>query len=389
MLFDYPAKHLWDIERRWNIGGPKLPMRERVPMAGTSNVDIDLFINSPFGEKQVALMENYILYEDPMDPELVEKYRKIGLKKEMFETENLYTRWALFTPLSMYEATSRGRLYPLLFVLHGATMPIDWEECSGFLPLAARDEVIVVSPQNHNEGNIMRLLDKVCAHYPVDKSRIYSTGYSQGGMKTNHVTLLHPEIFAAAAPCGMHLCLPSSVLSDEQLSEAAKYELPIISISGCEEMLHIFPVCDDMPLQERGRPRGIEPDPEDPTLMDMDIGIVTGAASEKIILLKRRLKSASCRDLSIEECNAAHKSSDRVTCRLGFPSDNTEILNILGVEHYVAGFKNKHGHSYLKIVGIDNMPHWPPASMAELAWDFMKRFSRDMETKEIHDSFSC
>ena len=387
MMYDYTKKYLWNIERVWNIGSQKLPMRERISMVGTPDFDLDLFINSPYGEKQAALMENYILHENPMDPELVEKYRNIGLKKEMFETESLYTRWSLYTPLSLYEAVGSGRVYPLLFVLHGATMPIDWEECSGFLPLAARDEVIVVSPQNHNVDNLLRILGEVCAKYPVDKGRIYSTGYSQGGMKTNHITLLYPEIFAAAAPCGMHLCLPSSVLSDVQLSEAAKCELPVISISGCEEGLYIFPVSNDSPMPQGERPRGPALDPDDPTLGDMNTGVVPGTAAEKIELLRRRLKSASCRDVTPEACEAARTSSDKVTRRLGFPSDNTEIVKVLGVEHYVASFINSRGNSYLRIIGIDNMPHWPPASMAELAWDFMKRFARDPDTKEIREVY--
>ena len=382
--YNYSAKHLWDIERAWNIGSQKVTMRERVAMVGTSRFDCESFINSPYGEKQAELMENYILHEDPMDPVLIEKYRNIGLKKEMCKIDNLYTRWSLFTPISMHESVCIDRLYPLLFVLHGATMPIEWDECSGFLPLAAKDEVIVISPQNHNEDNLMRILGEVITKYPVDRSRIYSTGYSQGSMKTSHVTLLHPEVFAAAAPCGMHLCPPDSVISDVQLSEATKYELPIISISGCEEFLYIFPVNEDSPLTSGRSSNAPTLDPEDPTLGKMSTGVDTGSATEKIAMLNRRLKASSCREVTLMECEQARESGDEVTRRLGFPSDKTEVVNVLGVDHYVAGFMNNRGNEYLKIIGINNMPHWPPASMAELAWDFMKRFARDPVTKEIY-----
>ena len=92
----------------------------------------------------VLQFEDYIRYGDEMDPAYVQKWHAQGLDKQVMERNDFYHRWALFTPISAREKSSRR--YPLLFVLHGSSMPINWEECSGFLPIAAREELIVCIP---------------------------------------------------------------------------------------------------------------------------------------------------------------------------------------------------------------------------------------------------
>jgi polyhydroxybutyrate depolymerase len=49
------------------------------------------------------------------------------------------------------------------------------------------------------------LLDTVDKRYKVDRSRVYCTGFSQGGFISNGVGYKHPEIFAAVAPTSGHL----------------------------------------------------------------------------------------------------------------------------------------------------------------------------------------
>ena len=95
------------------------------------------------GGQRTLQFEDYIRYSDEMDPAYVQKWHAQGLDKQVMERNDFYHRWALFTPVSSREKSSRR--YPLLFVLHGSSMPINWEECSGFLPIAARDPIIFLS----------------------------------------------------------------------------------------------------------------------------------------------------------------------------------------------------------------------------------------------------
>jgi poly(3-hydroxybutyrate) depolymerase len=372
--YDYPKKHLWDVKRVWNINEQPKTMRERMPQAGNPNFYLDRLIDSHMGESLVVMFENFINYTNEMDPELLKYYANLGkgLKKELFQADAFMERWSCYTPLSMYRPESKGRKYPFMFVLHGGNCSIEWEEANGFLPLAARDEVIAVAPQNHSVPNLMRILSEVKSKYPVDESRIYSIGYSQGGNQTNLVTLAHPEIFAACAPGpgpfpgGGGGAGNPDPLSDEVIENFKKYTLPMISVGGQTEMTYIYPFTADRPAQAGG-----------PAVS------ANSSGKGKIDRLQRRLRAMRCREPKAEEFYAMAKSDDIVKRKMEVPFDRTSVEKILGVDHYIGDFKNDQGDYYMRMISIENMPHWLHPTTAELAWKFMKRFSRDPVTKKL------
>ena len=51
------------------------------------------------------------------------------------------------------------RKFPLIFCLHGAHNPIKLTESYGVMQVAAREECIVIAPENENWENIQALLD--------------------------------------------------------------------------------------------------------------------------------------------------------------------------------------------------------------------------------------
>lgn len=385
MSYDYPKKYLWDIPRSWNINTPKTTMRSRYPeMPRPGRIDPDAIINSPFGERLVLNMENYILYENEMDPDLLRYYERIGYKKELFEAEQLYTKWSCYTPLGIYKPDNKNKKYPFLFVLHGGTMPIHWEENSGFLPFAAREEMFVVSAQNHNAPNLIRILNIVKSKYPIDESRIYCTGYSQGGIKTNEVTLQHPELFAAAAPCGIHLYANSPEINGSVTDNVRKYDLPFIIIAGQEEVIEIFPTnLDNEAVFEIKNDKNINmAATQDPTLKNVNSALAT-TAKNKIALLNKRLYSMRIPEIPFEDCTACRDSENEVERKLGFPADRTYIRTELGVRHFTAEFKNDKGDYLLRIMSLEGIPHWPVATMPELVLEFFRKFRRDPITKEL------
>ena len=201
---DYAELYLWDIPVVWskpeNGDRELISLRDRTPRIAAEGCDIEALIHSEMGRQMVLQFEDYIRYGDEMDPAYVQKWHAQGLDKQVMERNDFYHRWALFTPISAREKSSRR--YPLLFVLHGSSMPINWEECSGFLPIAAREELIVCIPQDHSLQNLLRLYDILTRDYPVDPGRVYCTGYSQGSAQTNALLFARPELLAAAAPCG-------------------------------------------------------------------------------------------------------------------------------------------------------------------------------------------
>lgn len=117
-----------------------------------------------------------------------------------------------------YEAlppVSKGKL-PLMFVLHGGATSAKycaeqtlWHELGqkyGFLtvyPQACANSVWNPGLDTRlpsDENYLLALYRDLCRRYPVDKSRVYCTGFSMGGLMTHVMGMLHPEIFAAVAP---------------------------------------------------------------------------------------------------------------------------------------------------------------------------------------------
>lgn len=133
---DYEELYLWDIPVVWSkpeSGDRELiSLRDRTPRIAAEGCDIEALIHSEMGRQMVLQFEDYIRYGDEMDPAYVQKWHAQGLDKQVMERNDFYHRWALFTPVSAREKSSRR--YPLLFVLHGSSMPINWESAPAFCP---------------------------------------------------------------------------------------------------------------------------------------------------------------------------------------------------------------------------------------------------------------
>jgi predicted peptidase len=109
----------------------------------------------------------------------------------------------------------KEKRWPLILYLHGSSLRgtlVDRVKTYG-LPhrLAQQTDFpfIVVSPQCFpgqtwsDPEALIRLLDEVERRYPVDRTRVYLTGFSMGGGGAWLLASRYPERFAAVAPlCG-------------------------------------------------------------------------------------------------------------------------------------------------------------------------------------------
>jgi predicted esterase len=130
--------------------------------------------------------------------------------QQMEKSMVLYTRYLLYIPDSV---PSNG-LYPLLLFLHGSDQRgdnLNKLKTAGppsFLDGKKSLPFVVVSPQcaedrSWDTQNLLTLLDHIEATLPIDKNRIYLTGFSMGGFGTWSLAQAAPERFAAIAPiCG-------------------------------------------------------------------------------------------------------------------------------------------------------------------------------------------
>ncbi|NLD95337.1 MAG: T9SS type A sorting domain-containing protein [Fibrobacter sp.] len=105
---------------------------------------------------------------------------------------------------------------PLVFNIHGYNMDAQSEQSYTQMDkVADREKFIVVYPSAINKSwdlsgandfnFILAIIDTVDKQYKIDKSRIYSCGFSQGGFMTFQLACRYSEIFAAIAPTSGNL----------------------------------------------------------------------------------------------------------------------------------------------------------------------------------------
>jgi len=198
---------------------------------------------------------------------------------------------------------------PLVFYFHGVnTVPLYGAEQSNLHDVADREGFIVVFPASArckcwniwNESRIpsdfdfvLALIEHMKSVHPIDESRIYSTGFSMGGMMTHAITGAYPEVFAAGAPCNAfnfgYLKEPASILAPfmrmkpedfenvnyaKTLADEKKarydYRMPIFQNAGYDDAtICLWPVdcnCDDARTQTIHRWKEYNNIPTDPCL---------------------------------------------------------------------------------------------------------------------------
>jgi len=105
---------------------------------------------------------------------------------------------------------------PLLFNIHGYDMDGPTQQSYTKMDkIADREKFIVVYPSAINKSwdmagandftFLLAIIDTVDKQYKIDKSRIYSCGFSQGGFMTFQLACRYSDIFAAIAPTSGNL----------------------------------------------------------------------------------------------------------------------------------------------------------------------------------------
>ena len=74
---------------------------------------------------------------------------------------------------------------------------------SGWYKVANRYNFLLVAIENHLNSTateMIALIDRLAKRYPIDRSRIYASGFSMGGCKSWDLCQEYPEVFAGLAP---------------------------------------------------------------------------------------------------------------------------------------------------------------------------------------------
>lgn len=371
-------------------------------MESTNNgkMDIDGLLETSYGEVLTKMLELRYTYEtDPMGEACLEYYEKMGVKKEMFDRENFYNRWVLFSP---NEDLGEHRL-PLILWCHGGKEVIEEEEfATNLTRLVNREKILVAMPQNTNSEFQAYIIEEVAKRYRLDRERVYTAGFSQGSKAAAAAMLRMPEKLAGAALCSGpafdtkdNKNVPFTIEEAERLKEVF---VPYMQMNNQYDAGNYVPVNEYTPRRKTEPVENhIHPDPnysisEDPT---RDPG--GGKAAVRISppenydvhkwlmgRLNLRLFLQGCAPRNEARCLAFRDDpEDELHHALGFYGDWERTANILGVKHYFADIMNENGLDAFRYVVIANTNHWPPVTAAELIWDYFRQFRRDSATGRI------
>jgi phospholipase/carboxylesterase len=150
--------------------------------------------------------------------------------------------YSLYVP----EHYSPARQWPLIICLHGGYghgSEYIWTwlrpaRSKGYILLSPKSwaETWTMTIDSPDTRSVMRMLDEVGERYAVDRSRVYLTGLSDGGIFTYIMGLQRHEVFTALAPVAGAL----HAAADPMLRTGSGRELPIFVIHGVHDF--IFPV---------------------------------------------------------------------------------------------------------------------------------------------------
>ena len=379
-------------------------------------MDVEGFIDSPYGQELARRLQ--IRSQIQEDHERAKAYyASIGLRKEYRDWEDYYTRWTLLVP-----AEQTGKM-PLLIYLHGGGNSIEAEEnMTGFAQIAATEGFMLACPQNTNPEKVEEIIDKVGACHPLDESRIYLAGFSQGGAQTHAAYFRHPQRFAGAVTSGDSIWNPWDVFevpyTKAELEKARQCVVPLMMLCGQCEPFAYAPLNDYRPTSfgANGKPWG-SPDTfsnvgmnfdVDPTrIHDLSKGKFDAAfgkpedhkwrTAKKMMpqsgeepgrwnlgRVNVRMQLLGCKERDVETCLSFRDiHQDELHYITGIYGDWEGIEYHYGYRHYTVGINDAAGREVFRFVVVQNSPHWPQLAMGELGWKFLKKYRRDTKTGDL------
>lgn len=352
----------WDVPIE-NVGGTTWRGMQR--SMGVSGMDFDAYIRSEIGEFGITSNSMLVKYGSDLESEEnIAYWESIGMKHEAHDIENVNEQWRVadnawvsLTPLSAYEEENADRKYPVLFVWHGNGNPINLAEGYGFGERAAEKEWIVVYPWASNDDNYLeefdRIMEELKANYPIDETRVYTTGFSKGGWVSQRLAIERPEVLAAAVSNG----IPDRA-TEMPLIEGID-PLPIESI-GTKEAIPIafyageFDYLWSMDHESEEEIQGVN-----------SWLSVHGLNAEQSVEQSRNLRKFS---------------DDPVEQQMGLKFDETEVVHTEGVDYWIGRFLDENGVCVVRYTECGGAIHWPTKYMSVLAVDFMSQFAKNPET---------
>ena len=266
--------------------------------------------------------------------------------------------WYEYIPQEVLDGNVAPGTVPMIMAIHGGgDDPRQYVDGQGYLELAGKERLIVISPEKANlhvtmedgepvlSSAIPALVRLIEEKYPeVDASRVYVTGYSMGSLATLEAIFGDPSVFAAAYP---QAGIAGSWPTEKQLANFEKYDIPcVISTSEYDSNKNVDPANKGIVeefynlLSELCILNGMDPLPE---TADYD----------------------------------AYPNS-------GFKADIYTRTKTNGEYTKHSWYMvNDDGVPMVGLTFTDDIVHCLYPEYAQMVWDYCKHFSRDLETGEV------
>jgi hypothetical protein len=379
------------------------------PWAGdNSEVHLDAFINSPWGERTGDLwkpfIENFVLPNEgeqtyqywprvAMAPNLVKYWADKGLTKKSFNTvlddgtnTNLNDDYYLYYPTGADQDVSKQ--YPLIILFHGGGEAAVQAETFGFGDIAIREKLFLLAAETPNAVD-GALNDVVLENYPIDEKLIYAVGSSAGGSAARQYANYsldpeydRPEIAAVAImdqPFSLYTLMYTGGTADAAIPLIKESGMPTVYLGGLADMYGMYNVHTSLYFvsHEGASPSSRYINPGWPDYVTgfnklMEAHDITGkdfSSSQPAVTRFSVANSAANADGTFKNDETALEA----TYYTGYPYDTSTIVTSYGPKVYKSGFTGK--DDLLNIV-VENRPHMPCGYDAELIWTFISQWKR-------------
>ena len=326
----------------------------------------DMHIRSTGGKRQAESMKLERDCRGVNDEKLQELFKEKGI---CYEEHQLDREWYVtLTPKNAYNM-DKGTL-PLLIVMKESreslqyTMLTAFQFYYDFIEICGQGQFMMLffameTPKDNDEL-LPNVIENTIENYSmVDETRVYLVGQSHNGYYAQEFYRNHPKLIAACAALCDPVGLEYGARADYYLTDAKKliidfqkYDYPLIDINGNLENNYI----KNRTKNER---------------------------EDDIKCFQNRMKAWRHKIYSDKEIDEALTCDDYATRMNGVPSDRTEVRYIMGTEVYISDYVNDDGNCLFRYESIENTPHMIMPQMAELSWEFLRRFNRDTQTGEI------
>ena len=240
---------------------------------------------------------------------------------------------------------------PLVLGFHGGgDSCFFYTTMAGWAKICNKHGFLLVTVENHLDSTateMQELIKILKEKYPVDESRIYSTGFSMGGIKTWDLIQEYPLSIAAAAPMDATVDIGENVYFQKVNKKINETEAVPIFYAGGE----ITPL-PELPFQEQK------------CLNRMAWALKLNRAIAEYNVKLEEKENWKNKIWGIDG-DIIYKSYDE-------SRDATLTMNL---------FKNQEGKIYNIFASISGQGHDCREHTCEHAWKFMSRFSRDKDGK--------